>query len=115
MTPEKWDEIKTNIERQFGIEDEGVEDLIVETADGPVQQGEAEFVVFQSPLGKTKLQLQEKPKLIDKKYHYSHQAGQAAQVEYEFSEDELVYSLKAYKWDDLDDEWKEIDSSSFNS
>lgn len=109
MTEEKWEEVKTNIKRQFEIEEEGTEDLEVETADGLIKQGEAEFVIFESPLGRTKLQLQKKARLEDKKYHFSHRQGDSARVEYKFSETDTVLTMKAYKWDDALDEWKEID------
>ncbi len=114
MTQERWSQIKSTVAKQFGIAEEGVEDLIVDTADGPVKQGEAEYVIFDGPLGRLKLQLQKKPRLEDKIFHYSHRAGTAARVEYKFSEDETVLTLKAYKFTD-DDEWKEIDSSTFDS
>ncbi|MBI4049987.1 MAG: hypothetical protein HY398_00900 [Candidatus Doudnabacteria bacterium] len=115
MTQEKWDEIKANIAKSFVVEEQGTEDLIVETGEGEVKQGEAEFVVFKSPLGRTKLQFQKKPRLKEKQYHYSHRAGDSARVEYKFSEDELVYTLKAYKWDEVEDEWKEMESSMFGN
>ena len=113
MSPEKWEEIKTTVKRNFSPEDEGVEDLLQETADGTVKQGEAEYVVFESPLGRTKLQFQKKPRVEEKKYHFSHRGGDSARVEYKFSESEFVYTLKAYKWDDRADECKEIDPGAF--
>ena len=64
-------------------------------------------------MGRLKLQLQKKPKLEDKKYHFSHRAGTAARVEYKFSESETVLALKAYKWDDMSDEWREMDAGAF--
>ena len=114
MSPEKWEEMKNNLKRNFAVLEEGREDLLVETGEGPVKQGEAQFAVLDSPLGRIKLQLQEKPRLEEKKYHYSHRAGTGARVEYKFSPDELVYTFKVYKWNDDADEWKEIDPSAFN-
>lgn len=113
MSPDKWEEIKSNIAKNFPVEEQGLEDLFVDTADGQIKQGEAEFVIFASPLGRTKLCLEKKPRLEDKRYHYSHQQGSSARVEYKFSDTEMVYTFKAYKWDDLDDEWKEIEKSAF--
>jgi hypothetical protein len=113
MTPDRWEEIKNSVKKQFSVEEEGVEDLQAATGEGMVKSGTAEFVVFESPLGRTKLQFQTKPKLEEKKYLYSHRQGDAAQVEYKFSEHEVVHQLKAYKYDDLEDDWEEIDSSKF--
>ena len=115
MSPDKWEEIKSNAIKRFSVEQQGTEDLLVDTADGQVKAGEADFVVFQSPLGRTKLQFQKKPKLEEKQFHYSHRQGDSARVEYKFSEDELVYTFKAYKWDEIEEEWREIEPSGFNN
>lgn len=112
MTLERWETIKETVKKQFGAAEEGREDLLVETGEGMVKQGEAEFVIFQSPLGRTKLELQKKPRLEEKKYHYSHRQGDAARVEYKFSEDETVLQMKAYKEND-DGDWEEIDAETF--
>ncbi|OGE78994.1 MAG: hypothetical protein A2751_00855 [Candidatus Doudnabacteria bacterium RIFCSPHIGHO2_01_FULL_46_14] len=114
MTPEKWEQIKDIVKKQFALEDQGTEDLIHETGDGPVKLGVAEFVVFEGPLGRMKLQFGQKPKVEGKKYHYSHQQGQGARVEYKFSDSELVNTFKVYKWNDMEDEWKEIDAEKFS-
>lgn len=113
MTPERWEDIKNQTKKQFSVEAEGREDLVVQTADGSVKAGEAEFIIFESPLGRTKLQFQKKPKVEGKKFFYSHQQGAAARVEYKFSESELVYTFKVYKWDEVADAWREMDSASF--
>lgn len=115
MTPERWQQIKNTVKKQFVLEDEGREDLLVNTAEGQVKQGEAEFVIFESPAlgGRTKLQFQKKPRVEEKKFHYSHRQGDSARVEYKFSETEMVYNFKAYKWDEGEEEWKEIDAASF--
>src|SRR3989344_3252480 len=113
MSPERWETIRDSVKKQFPVEEEGIEDLIVETADGQSKQGTAEFLVFESPLGRTKLQFQKKPKMEEKKYFYSKREGDAARVEYKFSEKETVFTFKAYKWDDIEDEWREIDPKTF--
>lgn len=114
MTEEKWEEIKNNIARQFTVEEQGREDLLAETGEGEVKIGEAEYIVFEGPLGRMKLQFGQKPRVEEKTYHYSHRAGQAARVEYKFSDKELVNTFKIYKWNDPDDEWREIDASQIN-
>lgn len=116
MTLERWEQIKEMVKRQYSVEDEGTEDLLVETGEGMVKQGEAEFIIFDAPSalggGRMKLELQKKPRLEEKKYHFSHRQGDAARVEYKFSDSETVLQLKAYK-EDEDGEWKEIDAASF--
>ena len=113
MSPERWETIRDSVKKQFPVEEEGIEDLIVETADGQIKQGAAEFVGFESPLGRTKLQFQKKPKMEEKKYFYSKREGDAARVEYKFSEANLVFTFKAYKWDEIEEDWKEIDGDAF--
>lgn len=117
MTPERWETIKQTVRKQYPSLEEGSEDLVAETAEGLVKQGEAEFLIFDAPEsfgeGRIKLQFQKRPKVEGKKYFYSHRAGTSARVEYKYSESDMVYAFKAYKWDDVEDDWKEIDSSSF--
>lgn len=114
MTQEKWEQIKETVKKGFAIQEEGREDLLRETGEGQVKLGEAEFVVFEGPLGKMKLLFGQKPKVEDKKYHYSHQQGQGARVEYIFSKDTFVNTFTVFKWDDVSDDWKEIDAEKFS-
>lgn len=114
MTPDKWEQIKENIKRNFTVEDQGVEDVLVETGEGLIKQGTAEYIIFDGPLGRIKLRLEKKPKLEDKKYFYSHRGGSAARVEYKFSDKEIVLTPKAYQWDEVEDDWKDIDVERFN-
>ena len=114
MNIDRWEEIRNSVKKNFGLLEEGREDLFVDTAEGRQKNGDAEFVVFKSPLGRTKLELLKKPRLEEEKYHFSHRQGDAARVEYKHSDTEFVYALKAYKWDDIDEEWKEIDADKFH-
>jgi len=113
MQDDKWEQLKEELKRKFTVEDEGTEDLIVETEQGPRKQGTLEFLVFESPVGKVKLVRESKPVVLDKKFIYSHRAGQAARTEYELSETEFSHKLRAYKWSEADDDWKEMDASAF--
>ena len=105
--PEKWEKIKGNIKDNFTIEDEGKEHVDDE---GGI---DVEFFVFESPLGKVRLEFLSKPLILDKKTTYSKRIGSETKVEYVYSEDEKSYIFKAYKWEDESDDWEEIDSSSF--
>lgn len=121
MDLDRWEQIKENIKRKFKVIKEGTEDLIVATSEGEVKSGKAEFLVAETPMGKIKLALEKRPVVLDKKFIYSHRSGQSARTEYEFSDTEFSYKLKAYKWSDDDDpdasvggSWKEIDAGNFN-
>ncbi len=113
MDIDKWEQLKEELKRKFEIMSARTEDLIMDTQDGPVKQGTAEVLEISTPLGRVKLAYETRPLVLDKKFIYSHRAGQAARTEYEFSETEKTYKLKAYKWDDDNEEWKEIDASNF--
>lgn len=113
MQDDKWEALKEELHRKFKVEDEHFEDLEVETADGPVKQGKAEVIIFPTPMGKVKLVRESRPVVLDKKLFYSHQQGKAARTEYTFSDTEFSHKIKAYKWDDDNDDWKEIDAAAF--
>ena len=123
MQDDKWEELKEETRRKFQVEEEGREDLLLETADGTVKQGEAEFLIFHSPLGRVKLARESRPMVLDKKFIYSHRAGDSARTEYQLSDTEFSHKLKVYKWDpdvpvgagDDEDAWQEIDASVFSS
>ena len=111
MDVDRWEQIRENIRSKFKVLEEGTEDLTVATGEGEVKNGKAEFLIAETPLGKIKLAFESHPVVLDKKFIFSHRAGQAARTEYEFSNTEFSHKIKAYKWDDDNDEWKEIDAS----
>jgi len=114
MDIDKFEQLKDEIRRKFEVEEEITEDLLTETADGLIKQGTADALVFNSPVGRVKLALEKRPVVLDKKFIFSHRQGQAARTEYEFSDSEFSYRLKAYQWSEVDDEWKEIDATAFS-
>jgi hypothetical protein len=52
--------------------------------------------------------------VLDKKTVFSRRIGSETAVDYVYSEDEKSYKLIAYKWNENNDEWEEIDSGMFN-
>jgi len=108
MTPEKWKNITGNIKDSFKVEDEGKEHLDEE---GGV---DIEYIIFQGPLGKMRLEYIIKPVVIDKKTIYSRRIGSETKVDYVYSEDEKSHKLVAYKWDEDDENWAEIDGGMFS-
>ena len=115
MQDDKWEALKEELKRKFKVEDEHFEDLVAQSADGPVVSGRVEVLIFDSPLGRTKLTRESKPVVLDKKMIYSHQQGKAARTEYTFSDTEFSHKIRAYKWDDYNDEWKEMDAPGFGN
>lgn len=113
MDIDHWEIMKEGLRKKFEIVEEGSEELMIETSDGPVLKGVGDFIVMETPIGKVKLSFEKKPMVLNKTEHFSHRAGQAARVDYEFSDTEFTFKLRAYKWNDIDEEWKEINADSF--
>jgi len=109
MRPEKWQEIKDNVAQKFGIEDRETKAAEFE--------GEADFeaIIFNSPVGKVKLEFISRPVVLDRKTIYSNRIGSDTKVEYIYSDTERSGSMKAFRWNDAENDWNEIDASNFGS
>jgi len=101
MTKDRWQEIKTNIRDNFGIDDQYEQDL---------EPGTAEVIEFDGPQGKMLLSFSTKPKLLDKKTSFSNRAGSDVKVDYVYSDKDTVSYLEAYTWSDDKDDWIKLDS-----
>lgn len=106
MTKEKWLDIKSLVDENFGIADQGQGALPEEQ--GP---GELEYIEFKGPMGKMRLEFITRPLVLDKKTQYSRRIGSETKVEYVYSETEKTYTFNAYKWDEATGEWEEIDKN----
>lgn len=102
MTREKWEMIKGRILDSGKVVDKGVEHFDEE---GGV---DIDFVEFVSPLGKTRIELVEKPLVLGKKTTYSHRGGSDTGVEYLYSPTEKSSRLAIYKWDEEENDWLEV-------
>ena len=101
MQEEKWENIKGMIKDKFEVEDEGKNEL------EDVPNGQVEFIIFESPLGRIKLEYITKPVVLDKRTIGSRRIGSETTVEYIYSEDEFSNTFKAYKWED--ESWIELE------
>lgn len=108
MLPEKWENLIDDIKDKFDVEDHGKKHLD--------EQGgtDIEFIIFKGPLGRMKLEFIIKPVVLDKKVTYSRRIGSETTVDYVYSEDEKTHRLVAYKWDEIDKDWVEINTDSFS-
>ena len=61
-----------------------------------------------------KLELVSKSVVLDKKTFYSNRIGSETKVEYVYSPDEKSHKFMAYKWDDGEGEWMEIDGKNLS-
>lgn len=107
MQPEKWEIIKGNIKDNFKVTDDGKEKIEEE---GGI---DIEFIEFNGPLGKMRLEYITKPVVLDRKTTYSKRIGSETKVDYVYSGEEKSYIMQAYKWDDNDEMWVEMESSMF--
>ncbi len=109
MQDDKWLDILGQVKDNFEVLEENKEEL----DPGP---GEVEYIVFNGPLGKIKLERTTKPVVLDKKGIGSRRIGSQATVEYIYSDTEKSNTFRAYKWEDAEDDWVEMDSgpSSFS-
>ena len=107
MLLEKWKNLIDDIKDKFEVEKEGEEHL--EERGGI----DIEFIIFKSPLGRVKLEFVTKPVVLDKKDIYSQRIGAQSNIEYVYSEDEKTTRLVAYKYNDVEKEWVEINADSF--
>ena len=106
MNQEKWETIKGMVKEKFEIEDEGTAAL----EDGP---GEREYVVFNGPLGKMKLEGIIKPAVIDKKVIANKRIGANSVEQNVYSETDKVFMFNPYRWSEELNDWQQIDAEDF--
>ncbi len=117
MNIEKWQNIISLIKDKFAVEEEGEDELDppqAAQAGGQVDvpDGKIEFIIFQGPLGRMKLEYTTKPVILDKKTIGSKRIGSDTAVQYIYSDTEVANIFKAYKWDADSEEWIEMEQES---
>jgi hypothetical protein len=109
MSPEKWQSVKAQIQDAFKQVEITSEELELP------ERGKAEVLEFDGPLGRMRIEYWTKPVVLGKNVSGSRRAGSHHEVDYVYSETETMHQLKAYKYDDAEFEWTEIDlKNSFN-
>jgi len=106
MTEDKWKDILGMIKDSFGIDEEYHEEI------EDVPNSDIHVVVFNGPVGKTKLEFETKPIVEDRKTIYSKLAGAAQAVEYVYSDDEFSHKLTAFV--EKNGDWIEMDAGAFS-
>jgi hypothetical protein len=102
MTDEKWLDTISTIRDKFGIVEQSKEELAEEGG------GTVERVIFNSPLGKIKLERTVRPLVVGKKTTGSKRIGSTTRVDYVFSDTEKIHKLNFYKWNDKLNDWEEM-------
>ena len=108
MTYDRWQDLVNKVKTQFPVLGEGKEPL-----EG--SPGTREFVEFEGPSGKMKLELIRRPVVLDKKTIYSKRIGSGTAVEYVYDDKEQTLTFHAYQWQDSSSDWIEIKADSFAS
>ena len=109
MTDEKWENLIDQVEQKFGEVERKKEELDF----GP---GEKEIIVFSGALGKMKLERIQKPLVLGQRgIRAKMRAGAGSTVEYLYSDTEKVDRIHAFRWDDKENDWVEIDMGSFGA
>ncbi|MDD4995691.1 MAG: hypothetical protein PHW53_04500 [Patescibacteria group bacterium] len=103
MNDEKWDKIKGIVKDSFKVEEENSGEL------EDIPRSRVEWLVFEGPMGRIRIERTTKPVVLDKKMTYSKRMGDTAAVDYIYSEDEYSQTFKAYIWKDSD--WVEINAA----
>lgn len=105
MTEEKWLDTVGKIKDKFQVLEEGRQKV------PEIPRAFVDFIVFDGPQGRFRLERKTQPVVLDKKTMYSKTAGQASKVEYIYSETENFSKLRVYSWDEGAQEWQEMKTS----
>lgn len=99
MTDERWEDVKVSVREKFTVLEEGTREL---------DPGTAEFLVFESPLGKVKLERVSRPVKLGERGIVSRRIGAHASVEAIYSDTEVAKSFRAYRWEEGSGSWVEL-------
>lgn len=101
MNEEQWQETIGRIQDSFRV-------LEHEVVRGDEATGDVERIVFESPQGRMKLERISKPRVIGKTALGSKRIGSSVSVQYHYSPTERIHTVKAYRWDEVSGDWKEV-------
>lgn len=107
MHVDKWKETLDLIKEKFAVEDEGV--LQSEEYGGMT----TEYIIFEGPIGKMKMEFISKPRVLDKNTTYSNRIGSDVTVDYIYSDTEKTTKLLISRWSEADESWIPVESSNF--
>ncbi len=110
MNDEKWNNLIDSLETKFG----GLEKSVINKKELSFAGKEiittVEQIIFDSPMGKMKIERTTRPAILDKKIHYSHTSNSRGNTEYIYSETEKSHQVKLYKKMPGENDWQEIET-----
>lgn len=101
MNDEQWKETIGRIQDTFKV-------LNHEMVKDEGGSGDVEFIEFESPQGRMKLERTSKPRVVGKTTLGSKRIGSSVSVRYEYSPTDRVHTVKAYRWNEASGRWEEI-------
>ncbi len=107
MTDEKWEQLVDIAQKNFKGVKLRQENLVVDTPEGPLNQGTQDILEFENPAGRFQIVRENRPVILEKKMLYSHRQGDTAHTEYKLSDTELFHKIRVYKEEGFDD-WEEV-------
>jgi len=99
MNNDKWGDVVEKIKATFAVEAHSV------MPHSEFEKGKIETIIFTSPLGKMKIIRTSTPRVTDRKTVYSNRAGGKMAVQYEYSDTEMVDTMRIFRWDDNQEGW----------
>lgn len=109
MRDDKWRDALDRITERFTVYEQGSEPLL------EYPNGKREFIIFESPLGKVRLERTTKPRTIGQRAVTSRRIGGTTKVESLYDLHDMVHFIIAAVWDERAGTWREIDGSGFAS
>jgi len=103
MTAEKWAQIRGMVLENFKDAEKGQEDLDDDSG------GSMEVIEFNGPVGRMRLEYITRPVVLGKNVSGSRRIGSHHEIDYVYSDSEVTQTLKAYKFDESEQEWVEMD------
>lgn len=110
MTDDKWQDLKDSIREKFEVLEEKTEADVMTDDVGNDINGEKDSIVFNGPMGKMMVVKIKRPAILDKKSHYHKTQAGKALTEYIVSDTEFTNRIEAYTWDEIAQDWNEIDT-----
>ena len=95
------------ITERFEVHEQGSEQL------PEYPNGKREFIVFESPVGKVRLERTTKPRTVGQRAVTSRRIGGTTKVESQYDLHDMVHFITASRWDAAAGTWRAIDASSF--
>lgn len=104
MLQEKWEQLIGRIKDDFKV-------IEHEARAGELPRETVEFIIFDGPAGRLKLERKKKPRVLGERTQYAARLGSQVSIEKVYSDDELVDAVKLFK--DSRGEWEEMEMGTF--